>query len=77
MALRYCSLHKRLYSWRYHRWVTFSPKTIEEVRRYYALLCATHADASCLEVLEMSCDQCAATFQQIAQVQRPKEDSSW
>ena len=29
------------------------------------------------DLLERSCDQCAATFAQIAQVQRPKGGSSW
>jgi len=77
ISLPYCSLHKRLFSRRSQRWVTFSQATIDEVRRYYALLCATPTDASYLEVLERSCDQCAATFAQIAQVQRPKGGSSW
>jgi hypothetical protein len=63
MSLSYCSLHKRLFSRRYHRWVTFSQKTIDELRGYYALLRSTHKDASHLDVREQSCDRCAATVQ--------------
>jgi len=63
MSLSYCSLHKRLFSRRYHRWVTFSQKTIDELRGYGALLRSTHKDASHLDVIEQSCDRCAATVQ--------------
>ena len=66
MALHYCSLHTRLFSRRGQRWVTFSPATINEIRGYYDLLCSTKRDASFLHVIEVSCDQCAATVQTIA-----------
>jgi len=66
MSLSYCSLHKRLFSRRYHRWVTFSQKTIDELRGYGALLHSTNADCSHLEVREQSCDRCEATVRTIA-----------
>jgi hypothetical protein len=69
MALHYCSLHTRLFSRRGQRWVTFSPATIHEIRGYYDLLCSTNRDASFLHVIEVSCDQCAATGQTIARSQ--------
>ena len=68
MALQYCSIHKRLFSRRYSRWVTFSPKTIDEVRGYYDLLRSTPVDASHLEVVERACDQCAADVWEIGQM---------
>jgi hypothetical protein len=68
MSLSYCSLHKRLFSRRYYRWVTFSQKTIDELRGYYELLRSTHVDASHLEVVEMSCDQCAVIFREVDQI---------
>jgi hypothetical protein len=68
MAIQYCSLHKQLFSQRYARWVTFSQETINEVRRHYELLRSTHVDASHLEVVEMSCDQCEAVLRQISQI---------
>jgi hypothetical protein len=74
MALHYCSLHKRLFSRRFHRWVTFSQATIDEIRGYYALLRSTKKDASFLQVIELSCDQCAATFRTIA---RRKASHDW
>jgi len=70
MPLCYCSLHKQLFSRRSYRWVTFSQETIDELRGYYELLRSSHADASALAVVEMSCDQCEATLRQIAQVNR-------
>jgi len=66
MALHYCSLHTRLFSRRYQRWVTFSPATIHEIRGYYNLLCSANRDASFLHVIEVPCDQCTATLQTIA-----------
>jgi hypothetical protein len=77
MALCYCSLHQQLFSRRDYCWVPFSQETMDEIRGYYALLQATHADASSLEVLEMSCDQCATAVRQIAQVHRNKGCASW
>ena len=69
MALHYCSLHTRLFSRRGQRWVTFSPATIHAIRGYDALLCSTNRDASFLHVIEVSCDQCAATWQTITRSQ--------
>ena len=66
MALHYCRLHTRLFSRRWQCWVPFSPATIQEIRGYYDLLCSTNREASCLHVLEVACDQCAATLQTIA-----------
>ena len=66
MALHYCSLHTRLFSRRGQRWVTFSPATIHEIRGYYDLLCSTNRDASFLQVIELSCDQCTAILQILA-----------
>jgi|RhiMetdeSRZDD1v2_1073273.scaffolds.fasta_scaffold63850_3 hypothetical protein len=66
MALHYCSLHKRLFSRRCYRWVTFSQATIDEIRGYYELLRSTHTNASFLQVIELPCDQCVATFRTIA-----------
>ena len=66
MSLSYCSLHKRLFSQRYHRWVTFSQKTIDDLRGYHALLRSTHKDASHLDVIEQSCDRCEATVRTLA-----------
>ena len=74
MALHYCSLHKRLFSRRCYRWVTFSQATIDEIRGYYELLRSTNKDASFLHVIELSCDQCAATFRTIA---RSKASNDW
>jgi hypothetical protein len=76
MALHYCSLHQRLFSRRYQRWVPFPHETIEEIRGYYALLRAIPTEASFLEVLERACDQCAATLRQIAQGTRPQGGAS-
>jgi hypothetical protein len=70
MPLGSCSLHQRLFSRRYAQWVTFSQKTLDELRGYCALLHATTAECSHLEVLEQSCDQCEATLRKIAQVNR-------
>jgi hypothetical protein len=74
MALHYCSLHQRLFSRRCYRWVSFSQATIDEIRGYYALLRSTKKDASLLHVIELSCDQCAATFRTIA---RSKTSNDW
>jgi hypothetical protein len=63
MSLSSCSLHTRLFSQRYHRGVTFSPKTIDELRGYDALLRSTPKNASHLDVIEQSCERCAATVQ--------------
>jgi hypothetical protein len=65
MALPYCSLHQRLFSRRCSRWVSFSQATIDEIRSYYALLRSTKKEASFLHIIELSCDQCAATFRTI------------
>jgi hypothetical protein len=73
MALHYCSLHTRLFSRRYQRWVAFSPATITEIRGYYDLLCSTNREASFLHVIEWSCDQCAATLQTLARSQARHE----
>jgi hypothetical protein len=73
MALHYCSLHTRLFSRRGQRWVTFSHAIITEIRGYYALLCATNREASFLHVIEVACDQCAATLQTIARSQARHE----
>ena len=43
-------------------------RDISEVQEYYDLLCSTHADASHLEVVERSCDQCEAVFRQISPI---------
>jgi hypothetical protein len=77
MALCYCSLHPQLFSRRDQRWVPCSQETMDEIRGYYALLHATHAEASSLEVLEMSCAQCATAVRQIAQVHRNQGCASW
>jgi hypothetical protein len=69
MALHYCSRHQRLFSRRGDRWVSFSPATITEIRGYYDLLCATNREAAFLQVIELSCDQCAATLQPLARSQ--------
>ena len=66
MALHYCSLHQRLFSRRGSRWVSFSQATIDEIRGYYELLRSAKKDASFLHVIELSCDQCAATLRTIA-----------
>jgi hypothetical protein len=76
MALHYCSLHQRLFSRRCSRWVSFSQATIDEIRGYYALLRATEKDASFLHVLELSCDQCAATFRTVARL-KARNDWLW
>jgi len=68
MALRYCSLHQRLFAFKHQTWVYCSPETIDEIRGYDELLRATPTAASSLKVLETACDQCAATFRQIARV---------
>ena len=57
MSLRSCSLLTQLLSRRYHRWVTFSHKTMDAIRGSDELLRSTHADASYLAVLEMSWDR--------------------
>ena len=75
MALHYCSLHTRLFSRRYQRWMTFSPATMNEIRGYDNLLRSTHKDASFLHVMEWACDQCAVTFQTIARSQA-RQDAS-
>jgi len=75
MALHYCSLHARLFSRRYQRWVTFSQATMNDIRGYYDLLCSTKRDASFLHVIELACDQCAATFQTIAR-SKARQDGS-
>jgi hypothetical protein len=76
MALHYCSLHKRLFSRRCHRWVTFSQATIDEIRGYYELLRSTKKDAAFLHVIELACDQCAATFRTIAR-SKESNDGLW
>jgi hypothetical protein len=67
MALRYCSLHGRLFSYIHQCWVPFPEEKIQDIKGYYALLRATQTDASALQVIETGCDACAAVFQQIAQ----------
>src|SRR5215471_4731306 len=69
MALYSCSLHTRLFSRRWQRWVPFSPATMQEIRGYDNLLRSTHTDASLLHVIERACDQCAVTLQTIARSQ--------
>jgi hypothetical protein len=73
MSLRYCSLHKRLFGSRYHRWADFPQEKIEEIRGYYELLRLANTDASYLEVIETSCDQCAVTLWKIAQIHGKKD----
>jgi hypothetical protein len=68
MSLHYCSLHQRLLSRRYQRWVAFAPETIDDLRGYYDLLRSMNADCAYLEVMEMSCDQCRATVRQRVRV---------
>jgi hypothetical protein len=46
----------------------FPETTINEIREYYELLSSTNTDPSCLKVIEMSCDECTATFRKIARV---------
>jgi len=76
MALCYCSLHTRLLSCAQQRWMPFPEEKIRESRGYYALLCSTDADPSFLKVIEMSCDQCAATFRTRARVKARNDWSS-
>jgi len=73
MALHYCSLHTRLFSRRWQRWVPFSPATMHDIRGYYDLLRSANTDASLLHVIELACDQCAATFQTIARSKARQE----
>jgi len=75
MALYYCSLHTRLFSRRWQRWVPFSQATINEICGYYDLLRSTHKDASLLYVIAWACDQCAATLQTIARSQARQQES--
>ena len=75
MALHSCSLHTRLFRRRGQRWVTFSPATMHDIRGYYDLLRSTNTDASFLHVIELACDQCAATFQTIARSQARQEEA--
>ena len=75
MALYSCSLHTRLFSRRWQRWVTFSPATMQEIRGYDNLLRSTQKDDSLLHVMEWACDQCAVTLQTIARSQA-RQDAS-
>ena len=68
MSLYYCSLHGRLFSFTKLRWMPFPETTINEIREYYELLSSTNTDPSCLKVIEMSCDECTATFRKIARI---------
>jgi len=66
MSLYYCSLHGRLFSFTKLRWMPFPETTINEIREYYELLSSTDPDPTFLKVIEMSCDECTATFRKIA-----------
>ena len=76
MALRYCSLHGRVFSVPRQRWLAFPQETIRDIRGYYALLCSTATDPSFLHVLERSCDQCAVTLGTRAR-STARQERSW
>ena len=65
MALHYCTLHCRIFSFTQQRWLSFPQETIREIQGYYALLCTTTTEPSFLHVLERACDQCATTLETI------------
>jgi len=48
---------------------------MNEIRGYYDLLHSTNKDASFLHVIELACDQCAATFQIIARSTARQDES--
>jgi hypothetical protein len=67
MALRYCRLHGRLFSYPQQCWVPFPEEKMQDIQGYYALLRATQPEAVALHVIETGCDTCTAVFQQTAQ----------
>jgi hypothetical protein len=67
MALRYCSLHGRVFSFTQHCWAPFPEEKIHEIQAYYALLRTTQTETFSLHVVETGCDECATAFQQQAQ----------
>ena len=68
MALHYCSLHGRLWSFTQQCWLPFPQDTMQAIHAYAALLRTITPDASALPIVEIGCDACAATIQQIAQI---------
>jgi hypothetical protein len=68
MALRYCSLHGRLFSYTQQCWVPFPEEKIQDIKAYYALLRAAQTEAFSLNVVETGCDACATAFRQMAQI---------
>ena len=74
MALSYCRRHQRLFSPRCARWVSFSPATMDELRRYYALVRATEQEAASRHVLDLACDQCPAILPTLA---RSNAEEAW
>jgi hypothetical protein len=68
MSLRYCSLHRQLFSFTQQCRLLFAKDQIQEIKVSAALLRATNAEAFSLTVIETSDDACAATFRHIAQI---------
>jgi hypothetical protein len=68
MPLYYCSLHAQLFVVKHQGWMHFSQEKIDEIRGYYELLRSANFESSYLQVIEMSCEQCAAAIRQIIRV---------
>jgi hypothetical protein len=68
MALRYCSLHGRVFSFTQQCWAPFPEKKIDEIQAYYALLRTPKTEPFSLHVVETGCDECVAAFQQLTHI---------
>jgi hypothetical protein len=73
MALRYCSLHGRVFSFPQQGWAPFPADKIQEIKAYYALLRTTQAEAFAFHVVETGCDVCVTAFRQLAQIRGAPE----
>lgn len=68
MALQYCSLHARLFSWKNHAWKDFPLAKINQIRGFDQLLRSAKPDSTDLQVIESACDQCAEAIRQIVRM---------
>jgi hypothetical protein len=73
MALRYCSLHGRVFRLSQQCWIPFPEEKIQEIKAYDTLLRTTQTEACFLRVIETGCDTCVAAFRQMAQIRSSRD----
>jgi hypothetical protein len=68
MPVHYCSLHGRLLSGNYRKWVVFPPERLEAVRALYGFFRIVDIETSAYQVSETPCDRChEETMQKITE----------